>query len=70
MLLGRCGTTESPTESSPFSTLFSSPTGQNGHHFAEDIFNCIFMNEKVGILIKILLKFVPKGPVDNNQALV
>ena len=31
---------------------------------------CIFVNEKFCILIKISLKFVPKGPIDNNQALV
>ena len=28
------------------------------------------MNEKFCISIKISLKFVPKGPIDNNQALV
>ena len=48
----------------------SSPPGQNGRHFADDIFGCIFMNEKFCILIKISLKFVPKGPIDNNPALV
>ena len=37
---------------------------------ADDIFNCIFLNEKVRILIKISLKFVPKGQIDNIQALV
>ena len=37
----------------------SSPPGQNGHHFADDIFECIFMNAKFGILDQILLKFVP-----------
>ena len=31
----------------------SSPPWQNGRHFAEDIFKCIFMNEKCCILIKI-----------------
>ena len=35
---------------------------QNGHHFADDIFKCIFLNENVLIAIKISLKFVPKGP--------
>ena len=30
----------------------------------------IFMNEKFCILIKISLKFVPKGPIDNNLVLV
>ena len=37
---------------------------------ADDIFKCIFFNEKFGVLIKISLKFVPKGPIDNQPALV
>ena len=37
---------------------------------ADDIFNSIFLNEKFCISIKISLKFIPKGPNDNNQALV
>ena len=37
---------------------------------ADDIFKCIFMNEKLRILIQISLKFVPKGPIDNKSALV
>ena len=37
---------------------------------ADDIFKCIFLNEKVRILIKISLKFGPKGLIDNNKALV
>ena len=48
----------------------SSPPGQNGHHFPDDIFKCIFMNEKFCILIRISLKFVPKGPINNIPALV
>ena len=48
----------------------SSPPGQNGRHFADDIFRCIFVNENFYILVKISLKFVPKGPIDNNPALV
>ena len=48
----------------------TSPPGENGYDFAEDIFRCIFMNDKFCILIKISLKFVPKGAVDNNPALV
>ena len=51
-------------------TLNSSPTGQNGCQFANNIFRCIFVNEKFCIFIKISLKFVPKGPIDNNLALV
>ena len=42
---------------------------QNGHYFTENIFKCISLNEKFCILIWILLKFVPKGPIDNNPVL-
>ena len=45
-------------------------SGQNGRHFADDIFRCILVNEKFYILIRVLLKFLPKGPNDNNPALV
>ena len=48
----------------------SSPPGQNGHHLADNIFRYIFMNEKLCIWIKISLKFVLKGPIDNDLALV
>ena len=43
---------------------------QNGRHFADDIFKCIFLNENVWIPIKISLKFVPKGPINDIPALV
>ena len=42
---------------------------QDGCHFADDIFKCIF-NEKVGISIKISLKFISYGPIENKLALV
>ena len=51
-------------------TLTSSLPGQNGCHFADDILRCIFVNENFLILIWISLKFVPKGLIDNNLALV
>ena len=35
-----------------------------------NIFGCILFNENCGILIKISLKYVCKGPVYNNPALV
>ena len=35
-------------------------------HFADDIFKCIFLNENVWIPIKISMKFVPKGPINNT----
>ena len=43
----------------------SSSPGQNGHHFTDDIFRCIFMYEKFCIWNKISLKYVPKGPINN-----
>ena len=43
---------------------------QNGHHFPNDIFKRIFLNENVQILINISLEFVPKGPTNNISALV
>ena len=47
----------------------SSPAGQNGRHFADDVFRCILVNEKF-ILIKISLNFVPKCPIDDKPAFV
>ena len=41
------------------------PSGQNGRHFTDDSFRCIFVNE-----IFCILKFVLKGPIDNNHCLV
>ena len=41
-----------------------------GHHFADDIFKCIFLNETFWILIKISMEFVPKSPINNIPALV
>ena len=38
---------------------------QNGRHDPDDIFKCIILSENVWILIKISLKFVPKGPINN-----
>ena len=38
--------------------------GQDGRHFPDDIFKCIFLNENDRIPIQISLKFVPKGPIN------
>ena len=35
---------------------------------ADDIFKCIFLNENIWIWVKILLKFDPKGPINNIPA--
>ena len=43
---------------------------QSERHFADDIFMCIFFNENCCILIKFSLKYVRKGPIDNNPSLV
>ena len=43
---------------------------QNGRHFADDISNCISLIENIWIPIKISLKFVPGGPINNIPALV
>ena len=43
---------------------------QNGRHFADDVFKCIFLNENVWIPVKNSLKYVPNGPINNIPALV
>ena len=43
---------------------------QNGRRFVDDTFIRIFLNENVWISIKVSLKFVPKGPINNTPALV
>ena len=43
---------------------------QNGRHYADDIFKCIFLNEHVWFPIKISLKFFPKGQINKIPALV
>ena len=43
---------------------------QNGHHFPDEIFKCIFLNENARISNKISLKCVPDGPINNIPALV
>ena len=52
-------------------TLFNSlRPRRNEQHFADDIFKRIFFNENVWISIKISLKFVPNGLINNIPALV
>ena len=52
------------------SVINSYPAGQHGHHLLENIFKCIFLNEKFCILVQISLKIVLKVSVDNNPPLV
>ena len=52
--------------------LNSSPPGQNGRYFADDVLTrrCIYVNEMFCILMRISLKFVPKSPIDINPTVV
>ena len=43
---------------------------QHGRHFPDDTCECIFLNENVWISIKMSLKFVPIGPINNSPALI
>ena len=43
---------------------------QNGRHFPDDTSKCIILNENIWTLIKISLKFVPKGLINNIPSLV
>ena len=43
---------------------------QNGRHYPDEIFKCIFLNENAWISIKISLKSVPDGLINNIPALV
>ena len=43
---------------------------RNRRHFADDSFKCIFVNENMFISINILLKFIPKGPINKIPTLV
>ena len=45
-------------------------SGPNGRHFTDDIFECIFLNGNICILIETSLNFVFMGPIDNERALV
>ena len=43
---------------------------QNGRHFPDDIFKCIFLNKNIWISIKISLNFVPGVRINNIPVLV
>ena len=43
---------------------------QDGGNFPDDVFKCIFSNENAWIPIKISLRFVPNGPMNDIPALV
>ena len=43
---------------------------QNGRHFPDHIYKCIFLNETIWMSIKISLKFVLKGQINSISSLV
>ena len=51
-------------------TINTLRTRQNGRRFADDTLKRIFLNENVRIFIKISLKLVPNGAINNNPPLV
>ena len=65
--IGDTGTAKFYMEGEVVALVNSSSPEQNGRHFAEDIFMCIFVIEKFCILIKISMKFFPRSPVDKTQ---
>ena len=62
-----CSMTDLNLHSFKFNTL---RPRQNGRHFPDDIFKCIFLNANVWISLKIWLKFVPKFRINNIPTLV
>ena len=58
------------TDTSPCNRLNTLRPRQDGRRFPDDTFKRTFLNEIVIILIKISLKFVPYGPINNIHALV
>ena len=53
-----------------YGSKFNISLGQNGHHFAVDLFKGIFLNENFWTLNKISLKHVPYGLINNMTALI
>ena len=47
-------------------TINSSPLDKMAGSLADDILICIFMNETFCISIRISLKFVHRGPINNS----
>ena len=54
----------------PWKQLNTLRPRQNGCHFTDDTFQRIYLNKNVWFPIKISLRFVPKGPINNIPALV
>ena len=57
-------------KSSPVTSITTLRPRQDVRHFSDDIFKCIFLNDNAWIFIKISLKLVRYGPINNIPALV
>ena len=55
---------------SPWNSVNTIRPRQDGCYFADGVLKCIFYNENVWISLKISLRFVPKGLINNIPALV
>ena len=53
-----------------WSSVYTLRLRQNGLHFPDDSFKCIFLNENLSISLKISLMFVPKVQINNVPAMV
>ena len=67
---GRWAHLSGGTRSTKFCILNAFRPRQNVRHFPGNLFSNAFFNENVQISIKVSLKFVPGGPVNNFPALV
>ena len=43
--------------------------GQDGQHFADNIFKSIFLDDDYDVLIQISLKFILNGPIDKQSSM-
>ena len=59
-----------PSPSCPCVYVNTLKLGQNGRHFADGVFKCIFVSENIWISIRISLNFVRKGRINNIPTLV
>ena len=70
MIRGYYGKHVETTSRPPAVARHPSRQRQNVRHFTDKIFKSFFLKENVWISIDISLKFVPKGTINNNPALV
>ena len=65
-----CSRSQQRNNQSPVLSIRTGGARQNERQFPDDISKCIFLNESIWILIKISLKFIPKGQINNIPSLI